>query len=216
MNTSELVYALELELKSVENIARELFITLDYSMLLTEAQLDFVIEAYKSFDRTELERKVLSNLVKSSELTLADNTVDNLPNGYSVTLPTDCMYVLEEHARFVANGSLVHVLPKTYDSYLIDKDNPFKCPFSGLIWRLDIEGNHELVTHGTKPVSYTIRYIKRPANVDVNTGVTLEINQDFHKKIVNLAAAKAFAIIQRAAALQQQQQTKQQKEEENE
>ena len=214
MTPTEMKYEMDLQLKVVKEAMKVPFITLDYSKLLTDSQTDFVLIAYNTFDRTELEKKVLTALVTGYSITSFKISTYNFPNSYIAVLPTDVLFVLEEHAALQGVTKPAEVQPVKYDYYNTNINNPFTNPYSELVWRLDFGGNHELITDGTAPTSYSLRYIARPNDIDADSTTDCQVNSFFHKAIVDGAVKAAIAVIAREAALRApQQQPAQQKSE---
>ena len=203
MTTAEMKYELGLELKSVKEMMQEPFITFDFSKLLSKSQNEFVLLAYNTFDRTELEKKVLANLVSNSIVTTFTSGTSNYTNGVGITLPTDMLFVLEEHATLSGVTNPAEVQPIKYDYYNTNINNPFANPYDELVWRLDYNGEHELITDGSTITQYNLRYIARPNDIDVDSTTECQVNSFFHRAIVSGAAKEAFAIIAKKAALEQ-------------
>ena len=80
------------------------------------------------------------------------------------------------------------------------------------MWRLDYGGAHELITNGTAPKSYQVRYVRAPKNIDITSGQTAELNAVFHDDIVDLAVKYALATVMKIEGIRQsaQQQQKEQ------
>jgi hypothetical protein len=156
----------------------------------------FFISAYNTMDRTELEKKVMSKLVTPYTTTTFTHDVDNMPNGYSVSLPAGFEFALTEFAKLSTLTDVTQVLPIRYNEYVTNVPNPFKQPYEKLIWRLDYEGKHELIIPSNYTLmSYTIRYLRKPVDIDVNNGVDCEINTLYHAVIVDSAVAAILKTI---------------------
>ena len=218
MTAAELKYNFDIKLKALTDIKDIMFESVDINRLMAEAEIEFIRMAYQSFDRTELERKLVGNLV-TTYLTgvFMQNAGLMGSSSWAVSMPADMMYVLEESV--VIGSVTVMVKPVTYDRYLRDISNPFKNPCSELVWRLDYGGTsgysgysgygqyyHELVTDGSIPSSYRARYIRTPVAIDIDNDVTSEVHPNYHLEIVNGAVKLALEIINLRAQMQQKSQ----------
>ena len=93
---------------------------------LSRAERDYLQELYDSgIDKNEANKKKLGSLLTSVEITnISPSTF--YPSSYSVTIPTDVLYTINERAT-INNGTYltnVFVKPISYDEYNINKDNP--------------------------------------------------------------------------------------------
>jgi hypothetical protein len=170
--------------------------------------LDVLGDKYRQgFEATEIRRKGLSELLKSVTLTTADvsaNQAGVMENGTFFDLPTDFLFAMQEHA-FIAStddcidGDRTKIKPVTHDEYNSSVNNPFKKPYEGLIWRLDIESDggikrHELVCSSDFTVSeYHLRYLKQPANIVIGTQ-DCELNSITHRSIIDEAVSIAAGV----------------------
>lgn len=204
MTAAEMKYEIDIRLKGLPEEFKKLFITLDYSKYLSESQVDFFLAAYKTFDRTELEKKIMPNLVMNFKQTsFALASVDNLPNGTFVQLPDGFEFTLDEFATLTDTTGIALVYPIQYNYYVSNVDNPFKSPYEELVWRLDYGGGnpnnikvHELITDGIHNlISYTVRYLRKPVDINVDTGTDCEINPLYHNVIVNSAVKKMLEVV---------------------
>jgi hypothetical protein len=192
MTAPEMKFEFDLRLKALADIRYELFDTLEINRLFRESERDLILKYYSVFDRSELEKKVLSNLIANYVVSIIPVvSATNLPNGHFIPLPTDMFLALEESARLQDITEPAQVKPITYDMYITSVRNPFKNPCGRLVWRLDYTGNkHELITDGATLLSYQMRYIRHSVPIDVDNDVASEINADFHIEIVNNSAKK--------------------------
>jgi len=203
MTPTEMKYELGLQLKTILSILPEPFITLDFSKLLSDSQNEFVLMAYNTFDRTELEKKILTSLISRYTTTVFTDNTSNYANGVTVALPTNLLFALEEHVILSGIVAPATVVPIKYDYYNTNINNPFVNPYDELVWRLDFNGQHELITNGSIITSYSIRYIARPNDINVDSDIECQVNSFFHRTIVDGAAKKALTIIAKRAALEQ-------------
>lgn len=171
------------------------FQTHEVNIFLTKAYREVVNELYKEFEKSERIRKVLNPLVKSAQIG-SFTTSTTYSNAYTVNLASldpEVLYVLTEEVTTTA-ATKIPVKVVTLDSYTANKDNPFKKPYKELVWRLDIGGGsltHYLISTYT-PTSYYITYLQQPEEVNVTSTVSLKINKDVHKDIVDRAVQHAL------------------------
>jgi len=149
------------------------------SVYLTKAQLEIVKNYYnpkgnkyqEGFESTEKRRNDLKNLIKNYVTSTVINS-DNKISESSVLfeIPNDTFLIIYEKAIISSSdkcldGIGVQVIPKTYDEYNIQINNPFKSPNSKNIWRLDYNDipskTVELISKYSI-LKYQIRYIKYP------------------------------------------------------
>lgn len=216
MTASELKSAFLRKYDAITGFAAPGYEDTEISAFLTEAQLIIFKRAVATFDRTELEKKILTRLIVNKTSTTFANTYNNLTNGYVVTMAFSSNEVLyavwEESAVYVGSTTRVRVKPVTYDRYIIDRDNPFLKPDENLIWRLDYNGSHELITNGTAIASYQMRFVRLPVPINISTSTTAEINEGFHEDIATLAAELAAKAVMKLEAMKQAPSQQQQRE----
>lgn len=156
--------------------------------LLNEAQNIYLDKYVPLFDTSETIRKKLDTVIKQASPTINATGANNLTNGYFVTLPGNLRYTLMEWATTAT--TVLRVKPIKYDSYLIEKDNPFKNPDTSLVWRLDYGPGmqHELITNGSVVLTaYKLRYISNPQPIDILEEVDCQLPLKDHEEIVNIA-----------------------------
>lgn len=198
MNTAEIKYGFDLSLKAIEPIRYALFDTAEISQLVTTSQLNLIKQLASKFDAAELVKKLGGSVIKHSVLVPSARNTSNLDNGQFVTYPNDVLAVVEEQAAFSTSELKVYVKvkPVTYDEYVINIKNPFKCPHSELVWRLDYSNKkHELITHGPLASSYQMRYLCIPPDVNLDGGIGLLIAEAFHDEVVDGAVKAAIDIL---------------------
>lgn len=165
------------------------FDTYRIQRLLNEAQIIFVDKYAPLFDSSEHARKKLDPLVKHASPAISTTGANNITTAsYFTTLPGDFRYALMEYATTAS--TVLKVKPIKYDSYLIEKDNPFKKPDTYLAWRLDYGSTtqHELITDGVVVLTaYKLRYIANPADIDIFAGTACTLASKDHEEIVNIA-----------------------------
>jgi len=160
--------------------------------LLNEAQYLFIERYVPLLKSNEIARKKLHPLIYNAELTPAAWASSNISaNGRTITLPTDFYKALNEYVT--TSGDAVDVKPIDYDEYNTNRDNPFKKPYAGLVWRLEMNiaaREHELITNGSVGiVKYRLRYIKLPTEISIDSNTTSELRTEDHEEIVNLAVS---------------------------
>jgi hypothetical protein len=174
----------------------------EFLNIAQESEFLEVIEGIrkKSFDSNERRKKDLSNIIRTSELSLSSDQDDILPNGFLFDLPDDLAFTITESLTLASeneclDGSTVNVLPYTYDEYSANINNPFKKPENSA-WRLEYNTNrHELILPpNTTPDKYVIRYLKKPVNIDIENDITSELSDYFIHNIINRAVTLATSV----------------------
>jgi len=92
------------------------------------------------------------------------------------------------------------VLPIRHDEYIMNVDNPFAKPYEKLVWRVDYGATgakkHELITAAGQSVSvYNLRYLRKPAVININNGVDCDLHESIHEEIVEMAVMMAISSI---------------------
>lgn len=199
---------------AISNFASPGYEDSEISVLLTIGQMNILRKVILTGDRTEVEKKVISKLITPYSITSFSTDALNMTNGYWITIPDDHFVFWEEHA-LIGSGEIgtllpVQVKPVTYDRYIIDINNPFACPYSKLVWRLDSLGKHELITDGSTLRKYIFRYVRLPKDINITNNVTSELADAFHDTVVEAAVQEAIRSIVRTQGNQQPQQNNQQ------
>lgn len=188
----------------------------EISAFLTISQKKIFEEYYKLFEVDEKARKVLNYLVVSTDIDRATGVnatqTGVYPNGEFWKLPVDLAYSLKEEVTLNINSceelSLisgdwlrVYTRPINLDYYSKNISNPFKKPYSGMVWRLDIsnvEGPklHMLVTGGAYRVQYYhLTYLAYPEDISITSGATATLDNIVHQDIVDGAVMLAIKSI---------------------
>lgn len=161
------------------------FIDYEISVILTKAQENILKRVYshksnlkrEGFEGSEKRRKELGSLVVTSILEPARTITDNVIGDPSISevfsLPDDCFFVVEESVKIkhedCSTDTYSTIKPITHDFYQANLENPFKKPYSKVLWRLDYNGKHEIIHDGkTEIKEYKIRYIKQPNPIIVS------------------------------------------------
>ena len=185
----------------------------DIDYYLTEGERRVFENYYKLFETDEKARKVLNNLVVSTDLdrTNVVNKTGTYPNGEFWRLPTLLAYTLKEEATINLNACeeltinsndflRVYTKPINLDYYSKNISNPFKKPYSGMVWRLDVSNLdaklHMLVTGGTYRVQiYHLTYLSYPIGISINSGISSSLSEVVHQDIVDEAVKIALETI---------------------
>lgn len=167
----------------------------DYSFHFNRSQQEFIFTNYdakgnpkgEGAEATELRSKQLVQL--KDHAVISTFTTGDHPYSKFVNLPADLWVALKEECDISytdnCNNTVskrTKVKPISEDYYNSNINNPYKQPYSELIWRIDRErGNinatlsstnpsrHEIVLFNTAtPINYRISYYRRPKDVDLN------------------------------------------------
>ena len=215
MNIQKMQLAFLTKLKNDYNVEFDIP-TIQIEYFLNEAQRRIVEKYYAVFEEDERARKVLSHLVVPEDLDRTNVSADTaglVPNGEYWILPSTCMYSLKEEATLnlndceditstVGDYTRVYVKPINMDYYSKNVINPFKKPYSGLVWRIDSsykETNqiHMLITGGTYRVqTYHITYLAYPEEMSIANSIDCLLPSLVHQEIVDEAVNVALEIIQ--------------------
>lgn len=159
----------------------------DKSVFLTRAQDELVLSFYsgknsynEGFENTEEIRRYLSPLIQTAEQPELTNGIDNLTkinqNSHFFALPKDIWFITYEALKLgtstnpCTNEKFIEIIPVTQDELHRIMKNPFKGPNSRRALRLDIADNKvEVITTATGIANYTIRYIKEPSPIILDT-----------------------------------------------
>lgn len=188
----------------------------DLSLFFNKAQKVFVKSLYNDMgnparigaEESEKRSKDLSELKDHSAVSTF-TTGDHGTVSYFVELPVDFWLTLKEECSItytnICNISVterVPVKPIKEDYYNANIKNPYKKPYSELLWRLDRERTntvlplsatnlkrHELILfNGATPSNYRVSYYRRPKVVDLtNNNDFCELDPMNHEKIADIA-----------------------------
>ena len=183
--------------------------TIDIQYYLTVGQDRYIENMYNRFKGEEALRKRLAGVYIDRVLDTSF-VVAGTPfrGGQLWHLPEDVRYVLDEYVKLSGSDKFIPVKP--VDASYINKqeNNPFKKPYTKLVWRLDrgyhTEGIdvtllHELVTPPNSGAinSYGVVYIKSPAPVELTSTDPaklhgFEVTVEYHDEILDLAVEFAL------------------------
>lgn len=210
MLANEMKFAFMLKHDSMFEFATPAYDDRQISWLLTTAQNRVFLDKYytpsnkyqRGFEADEKRRRDLEQLIKQDVWVSTTPTPGppNLsrsasqngvhPNGTFFDLPDGFLYAIEEAVvtSSISNKE-VPVRPVTHDQYMSNINNPFKRPYSNMVWRMDysrqtdasgdLEGytptgtfatpkRTELITDGSTISKYRLRYLRFPPAIVVD------------------------------------------------
>lgn len=188
----------------------------DLSLFFNKAQKVFTKSLYNEMgnptrigaEESGKRSKDLSELKDHSVVSIF-TTGDHGSVSYFVELPVNFWLTLKEECSITYNNlcgttvtERVPVKPIKEDYYNTNIKNPYKKPYSELLWRLDRERvdtslplsatnlkRHELILFsGATPVNYRVSYYRRPKTVDLTDNNDFcELDPIHHEKIADIA-----------------------------
>lgn len=193
------------------------------SVFLTQAQEDVIRACYQGtsaglgpFENTELVRRELSNLIKTSNIDTFETVSTQFGEGKAYTLPSEAMYIIQEYYTYT-NENPISVVPVTYDEIQKIKSNPFRGPSKNRILRLDYGENKVILivdknlveTYAGSSPEYVVSYVRKPYPIiltDLSDDLTIndqvsplddknpcELSSSIHRLILTQAVALAAA-----------------------
>ena len=184
-----------------------------------------------SVEETQKRRDDLRNITKNYTIAITlVQTADNKPNGYFVSLPADYYYALEEEVEIAyvdCHGGTtfyeympdygiyigdarrrIPVKPITHDRYNKIKEDPFNTPNEDEAICLPYQGdkNEIIVGSGIYPITYYLRYLRKPATISLSGSVNCDLSQHLHAEIVTNAVNLAIENIESPRIVTQGQQ----------
>lgn len=188
--------------------------TFEKSKFLSLAQESIVLDLYNgneqsSFESSELNKKFLSELVKTYSTNISENVVGKIvPYSVFYKLPEDVMFTTLEQAEIFINGNtkITRVIPTKQDSILSILDNPFKEPNTKRTLRIDKTDNIVELINPNSITKYIITYLARPKpiiledlDIDDNIqGINKETECKLHKSLYSLIIEKAVQLAKTA------------------
>lgn len=162
------------------------------SVFLTQAQEDVIRACYQGtsaglgpFENTELVRRELSNLIKTSNIDTYETVSTQFGEGKAYILPYEVMYIIQEY-YMDSNKNPISVVPVTYDEIQKVKNNPFRGPSKNRILRLDygedkvilIISKNIVETYAGSSPEYVVSYVRKPYPIILTdlSGSNLSIN----------------------------------------
>lgn len=188
--------------------------TVDIEYYLTEGQRRVFEKYYSTFENDEKSRKALSNLVIPVDLDRTNISPDQTGkylNGEIWKLPTRLAYALKEDVTInlsrcevttnvESQWTTAAVKPINLDYYTKNINNPFKKPYSNLVWRVDMSNlgskAHMLVTTDNFKVQiYHLTYLQFPIDLSIYNNVGTVLSEIVHQEIVDEAIKVALQIL---------------------
>ena len=229
MTAEEMQYNFELKMNTVYSITKP-WQSYDIDQFLNRSQDDVVEDRYSPadgdmrnyFESNEKIRTELAELIMNISIT-SFNSSDSArhQNGVFADVPDDYLFALQEECSVIyidCNATAAYdysrVKPITHDEYMMNKNNAYKSPYRELVWRMDYNSptgdmkRHELITDGTYTISdYRLRYLRRPARINIVNGVDCELNSSLHEEIVDRAARFAASLLPQPENVEQKSET---------
>jgi hypothetical protein len=193
------------------------------SELLTVANNRVFFDAYyplankykRGFEMDEAKLRDLEQYLKNDTPSASATQTGARLNGVIYDLPTDFLYSVEESA--ITNLSIpdeVSVKPVTHDEYGANRKNPYKKPYSDLVWRLGVSRvtqptgtttasvpRTELITDGSYTITtYRLVYLMLPPSIVVDTATPVNqrhsyLNEMLQEKVVTMAVKIASGAV---------------------
>jgi hypothetical protein len=192
----------------VANLAAPGYTNEEISLFLSEAQEMLVKTKYnpignkyqEGFEETEKRRKDLSAVtVNGTGIISADQDGVISENSVIYNLPDNHWLTTLEWVETDDSCKPTKVaIPITQDEYFNEKDNPFRKPNEERVWRLDSTSLNGITRHeiikgtGYNINNYKLRYIKKLADIDIDSNITSELHPMTHREIVKLAVTIAL------------------------
>jgi hypothetical protein len=198
MTAVEMKYKFDMKLRDLLGALNHPFTTQEINRFLNEAQLDICQQYADKFEIDENARQVLSVYVKPFiHTTFTTDAYSNVNGVYAETIPANLLTVVNE----LVNDT-VRVKPITHDEYAIATRNPFKAPYSELVWRMDRNDQRELITDGTLVITkYSGDYLVLPDDIDIDNGIDCKLTHQVHENILERGIEIALTVIKRTLSL---------------
>ena len=232
MTANEMKFNFQLKFDSLFEFSSPAYDDRQIGYLLTEGQFRIFLDYYdpfnnrkqQGFESNEKRRRELEQFIKSAVLNVSPSTGDDIstdqvgvhPNGVFVDLPDDFLYMVEESVTTTQiPDEEINVKPVKHDEYRANIRNPYKRPYSNLVWRMDYSRSVpfydpssaatnkriELITDGTTVLDdYRVRYLMTPADIIVDEVVAANqrhcmLDPTLHRVIVDEAVKMAAASV---------------------
>ena len=213
MTVDEMLYAFQEKLNSFDDVTINLKkTTSDVTFYLNEGQRRIVEYYYNIYEQSEKARRILAPIAINTDLTrsaVSSTQTGHHPNGEYWKLPTGMMYTLKEECTLnidacgkitstIADYQRVYTRPITLDTYNRHISNPFKQPYDGCVWRVDIgngianESLHELITNGSQIYMYHVAYLTTPTQISLEDNTSSNLLPLVHQDIVDEAVKIAL------------------------
>lgn len=195
MTANEMKYTVLLKFDSMFEFAAPAYDDRQISYILSDAQNRIFLNKYYSptndirrgFEADEKRRRELEQLIKSAsvsggEITESASQDGIHTNGIFYDMPDNFLFAVEESAKLTGASVEIPVKPITHDAYNANKNNPYKKPYSGLVWRMDYSRQTdasgtetsatakriELIHDATGIADYRVRYLRLPPDIVVD------------------------------------------------
>jgi hypothetical protein len=207
MNAREMRYEAEIAYESIASGDAKGYTDREWSILLTQAQENIVLEICKNgLDESEENRRKISKLIKP--LVISGGLLSqglHYSNSFVVNqFPEDYFYRASGRCDITTKNN-IKVIPISRSFYDGNIDNPFKTPGKDRFWLIDENGVHIIITDGSVPIRYKLEYVSKPFPIIVEdltseeaieeeTQTTdCELDPIVHREIVREAAKLAYA-----------------------
>ena len=192
---NEMKYSFLLKFDKLFEFAAPVYDDRQVSFLLSDAQLRVFLDTYytptnqigRGFEADEKRRRDLEQLIENGsisggEVSVSSDQTGIHTNGIFYDLPSGFLYAIQESAKLTGTTVEIPIKPITHDEYNANINNPYKKPYSGLVWRMDFsrltdaEGTAtaasakrtELIHDGTGILDYRVRYLRIPPDIVVD------------------------------------------------
>ncbi len=176
---------------------------------------DTKIKSIKSSTVVELDKLPTGNVTSiTSGLGKSKYQGDVHPNGIFIDLPDGFLYAIEEGVKLNVFNKESWVKPVKHDEYLSNINNPYKQPYTNLIWRMDISREDyatesqaasnkrtELILPSDATLEYyRVRYLSVPPAIVCDELTPANqmhciLDESLHGEIVDEAVAMARASV---------------------
>ncbi len=230
MTANDMKYTLLLLYDSMFEYSAPAYDDRQISVILTKAQRRIFNRYYmpnrnkfnEGFESSEKRRGDLEQFIRNAELTSDDESASQTgvhPDGVFYDLPDDFLYALEESAiTSDSTPNEITVLPVKHDYYRANIKNPYKKPYSNLVWRMDFsrtdhgeDGGDDYTGRTSKRVelifnsgstlsTYRVRYLIQPSDIVCDeitpaNQVHCILDESLHDEIVDEAAKIVVAAV---------------------
>src|SRR3970040_3007110 len=148
MTTTEFSNEFDILYNSIATNAAPNIDLYEKSVYLTKAQLELVKNYFNplgnkyqsGFKNSSKRRDDLKELIKNHKSTIILTSSDNISSSSKFfKIPNNTFLIIQEQVKVndttsCANGKYLKVIPKTYDEYNTQVNNPFKNPNDKIAW----------------------------------------------------------------------------------
>jgi len=205
MNVSDMHLAFKIGIDKIDSLNNPNFTPKEIDFLLNQAQERFIKQRYginnntrKSFEsdqkRTDDLRGVVKNSVLQFEPYDVNENIDkearfvNTPSDYWFSVNERCIASYKDCNDISSLNNPILVRQINHDELSVILSSPFDGPSKDKVLRLMIGNKFEIIKHkDVSLVSYNIRYIKKPNQINLQNSVDCELADHTHSEIVNEA-----------------------------